>query len=322
MKYTVTLPTDQVGQPAEFVTAPAVTEMAAAIEVAGFAACNVTDHPFPPADWVSGGGHHALDPLVTLAVAAAATTRLRLHTNVFIPAYRNPFIAAKGVATLDALSGGRVILGVAAGYLAGEFTALGAPYADRGAALDAALGAMRQAWTGQPVTADGAGWSAAGNAMLPRPSATAPDGGAAAPRPPAAHPPIWIGGNSPAARRRAAAVGQGWSPFPARRGLAAATGTVELDGPDALRRGIDELRSEAERCGRTEPLDVCITPFSQSHSRPGLDPERLADEAAALAELGVTWLTVRLPSASRAEFLCNVERFGEQVIGQPAAARE
>ena len=114
MKYTVTLPTDQVGQAAEFVSAQAVAEMAAAIEAAGFAACNVTDHPFPPADWVSSGGHHALDPLVTLAVAAAATTRLRLHTNVFIPAYRNPFIAAKGVATLDALAGGRVILGVAA----------------------------------------------------------------------------------------------------------------------------------------------------------------------------------------------------------------
>jgi alkanesulfonate monooxygenase SsuD/methylene tetrahydromethanopterin reductase-like flavin-dependent oxidoreductase (luciferase family) len=112
VKYTVTLPTDQVGQAAEFVSAQAVAEMAAAIEAAGFAACNVTDHPFPPADWVSNGGHHALDPLVTLAVAAAATTRLRLHTNVFIPAYRNPFIAAKGVATLDALAGGRVILGV------------------------------------------------------------------------------------------------------------------------------------------------------------------------------------------------------------------
>ena len=309
MKYTVTLPTDQVGQAAEFVSAQAVAEMAAAIEAAGFAACNVTDHPFPPADWVSSGGHHALDPLVTLAVAAAATTRLRLHTNVFIPAYRNPFIAAKGVATLDALAGGRVILGVAAGYLAGEFAALGAPYEDRGAALDAAIAAMRQAWTGQQVEADGAGWSARGNVMLPHPSA-------------AAHPPIWIGGNSRAARRRAAAVGQGWSPFPARRGLAAATGTVELDGPEALRRGIGELRSEAERYGRTEPLDICTTPFSHPHSRPALDSARLADEAAALAELGVTWLAVRLPAPSRAEFLRNVERFGEQVIGQPAAARE
>jgi probable F420-dependent oxidoreductase len=303
VKYTVALPTDQVGQEAEFITARAVAEMADAIEAAGFGACHVTDHPFPPGDWVSSGGHHSLDPLVTLAVAAAATTRLRLHTNVFVPAYRNPFIAAKGIATLDTLAGGRVILGVAAGYLEGEFAALGAPFQDRGAALDAAIAAMRLAWTGQPVVADGAGWSARGNAMLPRPSERA-------------QPPIWIGGNSRAARRRAAAVGDGWSPFPARRGLAAATGTAELDGPDALRRGIEELRAEALRRGRTGPLDVCMTPFSHPHHRPRLDPPRLVDEAAELAELGVTWLSVRLPAASLAEFLRNVERFGEQVIGR------
>jgi probable F420-dependent oxidoreductase len=309
MKYTIALPTDQVGQADEFLTAPAVAEMAAAIEAAGFAACHVTDHPFPPADWVASGGHHSLDPLVTLAVAAAATTRLRLHTNIFVIAYRNPFLAAKGIATLDTLAGGRVILGVAAGYLAGEFAALGAPYQDRGAALDAAITAMKLAWTGQEVVADGPGWSARGNAMLPRPPA-------------GAHPPIWIGGNSRAARRRAAAVGDGWSPFPARRGLAAATGTAELDGPDALRRGIEELRSEAERHGRTGPLDVCMTPFSHPHYRPRLDPARLLDEAAELAELGVTWLSVRLAAPSRAEFLRNIERFGDQVIGQSLAARE
>jgi alkanesulfonate monooxygenase SsuD/methylene tetrahydromethanopterin reductase-like flavin-dependent oxidoreductase (luciferase family) len=66
---------------------------------------------------VAEGGHHALDPLVVLAVAAAATTRIGLHTNGFVAGYRNPFVAAKGVATLDALSQGRVILGMAAGYL-------------------------------------------------------------------------------------------------------------------------------------------------------------------------------------------------------------
>ena len=139
MKYSIALPTDQVQQGAEFVSTDAVAEMAQAIEAAGFAACHVTDHPFPPADWVRDGGHHTLDPLVTLAVVAAATTRLRLHTNVLVPAYRNPFIAAKGIATLDALSGGRVILGVAAGYLFPEFAALAGSHADRGAALDAAM---------------------------------------------------------------------------------------------------------------------------------------------------------------------------------------
>lgn len=297
MRYTVALPA---GCGGEFTRAAAIAEMALAIEQAGFDACHVTDHPFPPARWVSSGGHHAPDPLVTLAVAATATTRLRLHTHSLIPAYRNPFVVASGIATLDALAGGRVILGVAAGYLAPEFAALGASYPDRGAALDAAIAAMKQAWTGREVTAHGAGWSAQGNVMRPRP-ATRP------------HPPIWFGGNSPAARRRAAAAGQGWSPFPAGRGLATATGTVPMDSPEALRRAIGDLRAEAGRLGRTEPLDVCTTPFSHPHFQDRLEPKLLFEEAAELAEIGVTWLALRLPAPDRAAFLRNVERLGSQI---------
>jgi probable F420-dependent oxidoreductase len=205
VRYTVALPA---GPDGEFTGAAAIAEMALAIEQAGFDACHVTDHPFPPAGWVSSGGHHAPDPLVTLAAAATATTRLRLHAHSLIPAYRNPFVAASAIATLDALAGGRVILGVAAGYLAPEFAALGASFPDRGAALDAAIAAMKQAWTGREVTARGAGWSARGNVMLPRP-ATRP------------HPPIWFGGNSRAAR-----------------------------------------------LGRTEPLDICTTPFAAGRRPP------------------------------------------------------
>jgi alkanesulfonate monooxygenase SsuD/methylene tetrahydromethanopterin reductase-like flavin-dependent oxidoreductase (luciferase family) len=159
---------------------------------------------------------------------------------------------------------------------------------------------MKQAWTGREVTARGAGWSAQGNVMLPRP-ATRP------------HPPIWFGGNSRAARRRAAATGQGWSPFPAGRGLAAATGTVPLDSPQALRRGIDDLRNEAGRLGRTEPLDICTTPFSHPHFRDQLEPALLLEEAAELAGIGVTWLALRLPAPTRAAFLRNVERLGAQI---------
>lgn len=317
MEYSIALPTDQVEQGPEFVSAGAIAEMARAIESAGFAACHVTDHPFPPADWVSGGGHHALDPLVTLAAVAATTTRLRLHTNVFIPAYRNPFIAAKGIATLDAMSGGRVILGVAAGYLAPEFAALGAlgtggtggtgeggagGFEARGAVLDVALAAMKDAWTGQPVVAEGPGWSAGGNAMLPTPASVP-------------HPPIWIGGNSAAARRRAVAAGQGWAPFPAPPGLARAVRTAPLHDISGLRTALADLRAEADRQGRTEPLDICAVPFSHPHWRLRLDPPALLAEAAELGDLGVTWLSVRLAAPDRATFLDNVARFGAEVIG-------
>jgi alkanesulfonate monooxygenase SsuD/methylene tetrahydromethanopterin reductase-like flavin-dependent oxidoreductase (luciferase family) len=167
LRFTVTLPTERVEAPDEFGTASAVMEMAKAAEDAGFDACNVTDHPFPPATWIRHGGHHTLDPLVALSFAGAATTNLRLHTNIYVPAYRNPFLTAKAVATLDTLTGGRVIFGVAAGYLRGEFDALGVPFERRGARLDTALLAMRQAWTGEPVKMETQDWAARDNVMLP-----------------------------------------------------------------------------------------------------------------------------------------------------------
>ena len=83
----------------------------------------------PPARFIETGGHHALEPTVALAVVGALTSSLRLMTNLYILAYRNPFLAAKAVATLDSLTGGRVILGTGAGYLEPEFHALGADFA-------------------------------------------------------------------------------------------------------------------------------------------------------------------------------------------------
>ncbi len=125
MRLSLGLETSRSDRPEEFVTAEAIAEMAKAAEAAGFDAVFVTDHPFPDDRWLDGGGHHALDPLVALAFAAAATSTIGLHTNLFVLAYRNPFLSAKGIATLDQLSNGRVILGVGAGYLEPEFAALG-----------------------------------------------------------------------------------------------------------------------------------------------------------------------------------------------------
>ncbi len=80
-------------------------ECAAAVESIGFDACFVTDHPAPDAKWLAAGGHHALDPLIALSFAAAATTRLRLQTHIMVLAYRNPLLTAKSLLTLDGLSG-------------------------------------------------------------------------------------------------------------------------------------------------------------------------------------------------------------------------
>lgn len=293
LRWSLALPTDQVSQGPELISAAAVAEMAAALEAAGVDACHVTDHPYPPGDWVAAGGHHATDPLVTLAVAATATRRLLLHTNAFVPAYRHPVLAAHGVATLDALSGGRVVLGVATGYLEPEFAALGVDFNDRGIRLEAAVAAMKEAWKGDP--------GPDGHVMRPVPAA----------RP---HPPIWFGGNSPASIRRVVAHGQGWMPFPASAGLAKAVRTSTLADHADLARAISALRAAAEAAGRTAPIDICCTPFTHPHHRALLEPQRLLEEAAVLQDLGVTWLSIRLPAPSRAAYLDNVKRFATEVL--------
>ena len=123
MKVYVALPTDHVALGAEFVSAEGVAAVARAAEAAGFDGVYSTEHPFPDDDWLASGGHQALDPFVGLSFAAAATTRLRVLTNLCVLPYRNPFLAARAAASLDVLSGGRLDLGVGAGYLEGEFRA-------------------------------------------------------------------------------------------------------------------------------------------------------------------------------------------------------
>jgi probable F420-dependent oxidoreductase len=300
----LSLPVDQVDPVEEFCTGTAVMEMAAAAEAAGFDAVHATEHPFPSRVGPDMGGHHALDPLVCMSFAAAATSRIRLHFNAFVAPYRNPFLGAKGLADLDVMSGGRVIAGLAAGYLAGELAALGVPLEERGARLDEAIAAMKQAWTGEPVHLESERWAARGNVMLPRPHQ----------RP---HPPIWIGGNSRAAIRRVAREAQGWMPFPAQPNEAAAVRTAAVTSIDDLRIRIDALRDTAASIGRTEPIDICMTPFTHQHhprGRENYDPPVLRAEAEELAAIGVTWLSVKLRSPDRAVFLDFVERFSKDVI--------
>jgi len=259
--------------------ADGIASCAREIEAGGFDACFVTDHPAPTRAWLEHGGHATMDPFGVLGVAAAVTSTLRLHTHCVIPAYRHPLVTAKAVATLDALSRGRVILGVAVGYLEEEFTALGVPYADRAFLLDDALRVMKAAWTGDVD----------GHVVLPKPH-TEP------------HPPIWVGGNSTAAMRRAIAHGTGWAPFPASPRVAAATSTADIPDLDALARAIERFRKLAADAGRTDPFDICFTPFSHPAHQDVVDPDALVEEAHALARIGVTWLAFHLPAAHMREF--------------------
>lgn len=294
MRVSLGLPTHRVDAAEEFVTGKAVAEIARAAEAAGFDAVFVTDHPAPPADWIAGGGHHTLDPFVTLAWAAAATTTLRLQTNLFVPAYRHPLLSAKVIASLDALSGGRLIVGVGAGYLEGEFAAVGADFAGRNDALDDAIRTMRAAWSGQPVD---------GVLSLPRPVQQP-------------GPPIWVGGNSTRAIRRAIELGDGWVPMPSPQRAAKALRTPGLETVADLVRRVEHLHAMADEHGRRVPLDVVFMPAGlDMFNKSSPDAMQVLDAMAELTDVGVTWATVTLPGGTRSDLLREVERFGSDVIG-------
>jgi len=299
MRFSLELPTSRVDQPEAFVSVGAITEVTRAARAAGFAAVNVTDHPAPDAGWLDHGGHHALDPFVALGVAAAADPEVLVHTNVYIAAYRNPFLGAKSVHSLHVLSGGRLVLGVAAGYLGPEFAALGVEVEGRGALLDEALAVLDAVCGGADVAWESGRARARGVRFRPVP--------------PSGRPPVWVGGNSPAARRRAARY-EGWAPFHTA-GFARTSRTTAIESVEDLAAAIAEVRAlAAEASGRREGFDVCWSAARAS------DPDASADERCAhlveLEGIGVTWTTVRLEAPDRPALLEEIERFGREVIAE------
>ncbi len=144
---------------------------------------------------------NVFEPLTTLAYVAASVGRIRLGLGVLIAPYRNPILAAKMLAMLDVLSGGRLIVGVGAGWLREEFEMLGAPpYEQRGAVTDDYVHSFIELWTKSEPRFEGSHASVSGVVLNPKPIQKP-------------HPPIWIGGNGSAALKRAAAYGDGWMPL-------------------------------------------------------------------------------------------------------------
>jgi probable F420-dependent oxidoreductase len=215
--------------------------------------------------------------------------------------YRNPFLTAKSVLSLDALSGGRLTLGVAAGYLRSEFNALGVDYDERNELFDEALDVMRRALTEDAVAFTGRHFRSRGTTMRPRPVQQP-------------HPPVWVGGNSTRAMRRAVESAQGWCPFPNPAAAAKATKTPKLETLDELGVRLERARAHAAEIGRREPFDVSYAPTS--HTMFGRDADRgaLHDEIAALGELGVTQVPVEVHASTRAEWLTKAERLAAELM--------
>jgi len=170
------------------------------------------------------------DPFVVMALAAGLTERVQIGVSVLVLPYRHPALVAKMVASLDDLSGGRIVFGVGAGWNRAESTILNVPFDERGAMTDEYLRAMRELWTSSAPSFAGRYVSFADVESRPVP----------AQKP---HPPIWVGGSSPAALRRTAEFGDAWHPI--NRTSA------------ELQAGMAEIARLGERFGRVAPPTLC-----------------------------------------------------------------
>lgn len=237
------------------------------------------------------------DPVATLGFLAAATSHVRLLSHVAVVGLRHPLASAKQYATLDHLSGGRLILGVGAGHVREEFDALGADFDARGPVLDETIEALKVALGEDEFPAfEGERFSFSGLGQRPRPAQT--------PRPP-----LWVGGSSGPAVRRAALRADGWLP----------QGDPRDALPERIAR-IRRLREEAGLAGEpftvgaiTEPLYVGEPAWDVGRRTLTGPPEALAKSLAAYAEMGVHQIQVRFRSRSVTELLDQIRAFSGEV---------
>jgi probable F420-dependent oxidoreductase len=209
-------------------------------EALGFYCVTVPDHiivprnisvpyPYTVDGKYPGAGYH-LETITTMSFLAAATERIRFVSSVMIAAYRHPVVTAKMLASLDVLSQGRIIVGLGAGWMKEEFEALGAPsYRERGRVTDEYIRVFRELWTNESPSFAGKYCAFSEIIFLPKPV-----------QKPAI--PIWIGGHSKQALRRAGELGDGWHPI-------GGVPTVPLE-PEDVARDIVIVRGHAEKAGR------------------------------------------------------------------------
>lgn len=300
MKHWVTYPLVTHPYDPAFTTKDALTRFARTAEAAGFDGIGFTDHPAPSHRWLQSGGHDALDPFAALAFVAAVTERVLLIPNILVLPYRNPFLVAKAVATIDALSGGRFVLSTAVGYQRAEYRALGVDFDDRNELFDEAIEVLRGIWTTDDFAYEGRTFTAKGQTANPKPQRA----------------PIWIGGNSQRARQRVATVADGWNPFPAPAGLATVTKTPALETIGDLATMLDDLWRRVDEAGR-DRSEIDVSFVNLSGGSPGtaeFDVDASRGGLADLSALGVTWTSTSVPSDSVEHALEVLELYGEQVI--------
>jgi probable F420-dependent oxidoreductase len=239
------------------------------------------DREYPEDELPISAATPVFDVFVYLAALAAVTTRLRLGTYVYQLALRHPFVAARAVTTLDVVSGGRVELGVGAGWLREEWSAAGYGFDDRGARLEEALAVCRRLWSDDTVAHEGRFWSFPAVAFEPKPVQ----------RP---HPPVHMGGESPAALRRAAGC-DGWIGM--------------HHTPESAAAAVARLRAESASAGREQMPIVTVA------AAPGID-----DDVEVWAAAGVDRLIVAPWQRSR-DALDGMREFAALRLGRAVPAQ-
>ncbi len=257
-----------------------IARLATAIEEIGYDEIDIFDHVINgyPIEGRAPAPYPAtmplLEALVTLGFIAAVTERVGLGTEVLVLPQRQPVLAAKQFSTIDTLSGGRLRVGVGVGWQESEYDALGMDFRTRGRAMDEAIELMRACWRDETIDFGGDHFRSESMAMEPKP----PQGGEI---------PLWIGGGSKAALRRAGRVGDGWM----------ASGMLGSQGADA----IAEVKREAELAGR-DPEALGFQCQLATPPRAG-DPStreywartsEVAATAAAAQEAGFGWAAVNV----------------------------
>ncbi len=283
-------------EPWEAAAGPAeLARVARAAEGAGFFYVAVCDHTVIPRRLAGAMSTTWYDTTATLGWLAGVTSTVRLLSHVYIAALRHPLRAAKEFATLDVLSGGRLVIGVGAGHVPEEFSLAGRDFDARGALLDEALDGITAGLLEEYPELTGPTWPSTGLGVSPRPVQT--------PRPP-----IWVGGSSRPALRRAALRGDGWLPQTVRRSDMA-------DQVSELLELRQELRGGA-------PIEIGALPGMFHVGEPTWEvprgtvsgsPERIAENLAELTEMGVTHLQLRFPNRSAEELCDQLAAFGETV---------
>lgn len=261
----------------------------------GFFYIAVCDHTFIPRRAAAAMGTTWYDTVATLGWLAGITRDVHVMSHVYVAALRHPLRSAKEFATLDLLSGGRLIIGVGAGHVAEEFDVMGSDFGGRGALLDEAVAAIESALVEEFPELPGPRWPAKDAGIKPRPVQS--------PRPP-----VWVGGSSRPALRRAAALGDGWLPQTVRRS-------------DLRDQIADLLRFREELAGGT-PIEIGALAGTFHVGEPSWEmtrgtvsgsPEKIAENLGELTAMGASHLQLRFPSRSVDELCDQIEAFGREV---------